>query len=510
MQFTRLYPRRSGLAVAGLAAAMIIALGVSPASATDPPGPAAAGRVAAGPTVKLEATSPSVTVDTSFQGYVIMDPGIWVASLGSALQFNVQRPSYTKPVTITQILYLPGGRVTARPLPAGLLDGWNGLRDFIRMTVRDHNGNVVASPMLTFCPNTFDPQRASPQSPAATPYPPECGTDPFPRSMVWGIAKGWATDPAKDYPFSPLGPGPSMRLPLGTYQVTETVAAPYVRLFHMSARDTSKTVEVTVVQGHGCCTPAAGGRDHPRGQALPSLPRVPDLVNAPKAALPDLVPLPSWGISTSHTKSGRDLLNFGATVWSGGSSPLDVEGFRSPGSPVMKAYQYFWRNGHVIGRARAGTMEFDSQLGHHHWHFEQFARYNLITADKKLAVRSHKEGFCLGPSDPVDLLAPHAMWQPPTIGTSGQCGVAATLWVREMLPAGWGDTYFNSVAGQSFDITGVPNGTYYIQVIANPLHVLHETRTGNDVSLRTVILSGTKGHRQVNVPAWHGIDPEPR
>jgi len=52
------------------------------------------------------------------------------------------------------------------------------------------------------------------------------------------------------------------------------------------------------------------------------------------------------------------------------------------------------------------------------------------------------------------------------------------LWVREMLPVGWGDTYFNSVAGQSFDITGVPNGTYYIEVIANPLHVLHETRTG--------------------------------
>ena len=176
----------------------------------------------------------------------------------------------------------------------------------------------------------------------------------------------------------------------------------------------------------------------------------------------------------------------------------------------MKAYQYFWRNGHVIGRARAGTMEFDSQHGHHHWHFEQFARYNLLTVDKKLAVRSHKQGFCLGPSDPVDLLAPHAVWQPPAIGTSGQCGVAAALWVREMLPAGWGDTYFNSVAGQSFDITGVPNGTYYIEVIANPLHVLHETRTGNDISVRKVILSGTDGHRQVNVPAWHGIDPEPR
>ena len=72
-------------------------------------------------------------------------------------------------------------------------------------------------------------------------------------------------------------------------------------------------------------------------------------------------------------------------------------------------------------------------------------------------------------------------------------------------------TLYNlAVAGQSFDITGVPNGTYYIQVIANPLHVLHETTTGNDISVRKVILNGTKGHRQVNVPAWHGIDPEPR
>ncbi len=38
---------------------------------------------------------------------------------------------------------------------------------------------------------------------------------------------------------------------------------------------------------------------------------------------------------------------------------LDVEGFRSNGSPIMKAYQYFWKNGRVIGRTRAGTMGFD-------------------------------------------------------------------------------------------------------------------------------------------------------
>ena len=176
----------------------------------------------------------------------------------------------------------------------------------------------------------------------------------------------------------------------------------------------------------------------------------------------------------------------------------------------MKAYQYFWRNGHVIGRVRAGTMGFDSQKGHNHWHFEQFARYALLNSAKSLAVRSHKVGFCIAPSDPVNLLLPHAVWQTPSLGFgSGDCGLPTALWVAEQLPLGWGDTYFQSLAGQSFDITHVPNGTYYIEIVANPEKVLFETTTRNDVSLRKVILGGTPGHRTVKVPAWHGIDPEP-
>jgi Lysyl oxidase len=91
----------------------------------------------------------------------------------------------------------------------------------------------------------------------------------------------------------------------------------------------------------------------------------------------------------------------------------------------------------------------------------------------------------------------------------GECGSPTALWVAEELPLGWGDTYFQSIAGQSFDITHVPNGTYYVQVTANPERVLYETSTRNDVSLRKVILGGTPGHRTVKVPAWHGIDPEP-
>ena len=505
-----------------------VALAVATLTIAAPGLPAAGATNGPGPVLKLEAAQHSGIAVNSFHGYVDMDPGIWVASLGSALQFDVRRASYTKPVTIAQIIHTPSGSAKTRPLPAALLDGWNGLRHFIRMTVRNSAGKVVASPWLTFCPNTYDPERASPDSPAATPYPQVCGDDPFPLSMVWGIAKGWATDPAEYYPFSPLGPGPYMRIPTGKYQVTETVGAAYVKLFHIAAGASAQTVNVTVVSASpDPATPRSAGPDpatpprgsgpgpvagrpaRPGGRALGPLPRVPYLASPPRNALPDLVPLPSWGITTSHLRSGQDLLDFGATVWAGGNGPLDVEGFRAAGSPIMKAYQYFWQNGKVIGRVRAGTMGFDNAKGHHHWHFEQFARYALLNSDRKLAVPSHKVGFCIAPSDPVDLLARHAVWQPPVLGLVSQCGLATALWVQEMMPVGWGDTYFQSIAGQSFNITKVANGTYYIEVAANPLRVLHETTTRNDISLRKVILGGTPGHRTAAVPPWHGIDPEP-
>jgi hypothetical protein len=495
--------------MAGLAAATTTGVAAAPGL------PAAAGQLPR-PVVKLEAAQHDITVQAAGGGaFVDMDPAIWVASLGVALQFDVRRASYTKPVTITQVIHLPGGPTMTRALPGSLLDGWNGLKDFVKMTVRNSKGKVVASPELTFCPNSFDAQQATPGSPATSRYPQECGFDPFPLSMVMGVERGWAVDLAADYPLSPLGPGPFMQLKPGKYKVTDTIGPAYVKLLHVSAADATAAVTVTVVKaGGGSGGPARTRATRNRaGAALPELPRVPTLSNPPKSTLPDLIPLPSWGISASRDRSGQDLLSFGATVWSGGNGPLDVVGFRHNASLIMKAYQYFWRDGKVVGRVRAGTMGFDSKKGHNHWHFEQFARYTLLDSAKKLAVPSRKVGFCIGPSDPVDLLAPHAVWQPALVGQLGrillQCGVPSSLSVQEALPVGWGDTYFQSVAGQSFDITHLPNGTYYIEITANPERVLHETDTGNDVSLRKVILGGKAGHRTVKVPAWHGIDPEP-
>jgi hypothetical protein len=502
-----------GLALA--ASAGLVVFGISGAGASSALGaarPSAA--TVEGPTLKLIAAQKTIRVEKFGKGFVYFDPGIWVASLGGPFQLDVKRASYSKPLTITQAIKTSAGTTVRHRLPSWTLDGWNGLRHFLHITIRNHKGRVIDATNVTFCPDGYELARTNPGSATTSNYPLQCSAyDPFSIGEVWGIARGWAVDAAQF--------GGAFKLNYGTYTFTETIGPRYAHLFRIPAKDATATVKLNVVKGRPCCTPFGccaaapaparfvrvathrSGSAHP---ALPSLPAAPTMKHPPVSALPDLIPLPSWGISTTNERKGGDTyLDFGATVFIAGHAELDVEGFRSNGSNTMQAYQYFWRNGHLIGRARVGTMGF---ANYNAWHFQQFAQYKLLNAHKKVVVVSRKIAFCIAPTDGVDMLLPHAVWQPLYTGIGGNCGAPSALWVQELLPLGWADTYFQSVPYQSFEITDLPNGTYYIEIIANPEHLLHEVSTKNDVSLRKVIIGGTKGHRTVRVPALHGIDPE--
>ena len=223
-----------------------------------------------GPVVKLIAAQNSITLPSS-RGRVYLDPGVYAASLGSALQFDLQRASYTKPITLTQVIYRPGDGTTTRSLPSSLLDGFNGLRDFLRLSVADTVGKVVASTRPLFCLNA-GPQRAVPDSARTNPYPPGCASDPFPKSLVMGLPRGWAADPAS---FSLSFPPPTVRLAPGTYKVTATIAPQYVRLLHITTADATARVKLTVVKARGGAaaapTTAPAPAPHPPGR----LPRCP-------------------------------------------------------------------------------------------------------------------------------------------------------------------------------------------------------------------------------------------
>jgi Lysyl oxidase len=475
-------------------------------AATVPTGLAAAARPhAAGPTIKLIVAQKKIDVPL-FGKRVFLDPGVYVAALGAQLQFDVQRTSYAKPVTITEVLHPARGVTEVRTLPAKMTDSFNGLNRFLRLTVKNSHGKLVSSEILPFCLNGGNPQRTGPDSPRNSPFPQQCQSDPFQLGMVYGLQKNWATDPiGGGFFFS----GQSLKLKLGRYKVSVDIMSAWRRLLHISTADANASVLMHVVKPKpGCVFICLAKRPH-QPKTLPELPAAKTMNSPPKADLPDLSPLPSWGIRVSNIapkhKKATSQMSFGATVWIGGNSRLDVEGFRHNGSPWMKAYQYFFRGGHVVGRTRVGTMGFS---GYNHWHFQQFAQYRLLNSSKTRILRSQKEGFCIAPTDPVNLLLPHSTWVPSFTGLSGACSSQTALWVQEELPVGWGDTYFQDTPGQAFNITNLPNGTYYIEIIANPEHLLHESNTRNDISLRKVILGGTPGHRTVRVPAVHGIDPE--
>jgi hypothetical protein len=439
---------------------------------------------------------------------VYLDLGTNMVAGAYPFEIRVKRASYRDPIVATQIVR-PG---QTRRLPAGLVKDFGGFSDFLHVTLTDAAGAMVDRDQL-LCPNAWETVRVRPDAPPTSPYPQMCGFNPFTLGSVWGLQAGWAVNTAMS-DFESF-----VDLADGTYTATVRVNRPYRRLFGMSAAPSQATVEVTVRTVSdpfaGAAAAAPPGRaSSPQADAPQAAARPTGKATVPAGPRPDLRPLPAWEIGVIGPEEAgvpatgpEQYLAFNANVWNAGPSPLVVDGFRRPGTLLMEAYQYFFdASGNQVGWAPTGTLEYDERDGHEHWHFTDFARYRLLTADLQEAVRSQKEAFCLAPTDGIDLTVRGANWKPYVTDLHTACGSSSAIAIRETLDTGWGDTYSQFLPGQSFDITDVPNGTYYIEVVANPDHRLYERSTANNVSLRKVILGGRRGHRTVTVPPYQGID----
>ena len=450
------------------------------------------------PELRLIAATDRVTVEKGKGERAFLGLGVYLAATDAPFEIRAERDDYMSPVEVTQILRTSTGGTETRALPAELLDGWYGLKDFFNVQIANAAGEVVIDDDVTFCPNGYNRQRISENGPANPTYPTQCSANPFTKGMVWGIDEGWAAS---------IDRGDlSYRVPVGRYSATVSVNERYTDLFGVDPASASKTLSLRVELVEGCryCGASEPHAQAQEGAATAEVPtdETPDL-----ATLPDLISLPAWGINVQQGRS-KTRLAFGATVWVDGNASLVVEGFRRENEDLMDAYQYFYKGDEPVGKAPVGSFEFDRRDGHGHWHFQQFARYSLLTADKTEAVRSRKEAFCLAATDAIDVLIPGVSLNPGNHDLYSACGSADALWIRETLPLGWGDTYFQSLPGQSFDITNLPNGTYYILVEANPGGSLHELTPDNNIELREIQIKGRPGHRRVVVPPWNSIETE--
>jgi lysyl oxidase len=468
------------------------------------------------PPMQFVAATGQVTAERYTYGdevWLSFDLGLHVIAGKDPFEIWAKRTGYDKPITAERLV---GKKKVA--LPAGMVTDFSGLKDFTNFKIKDASGTVVKSYSTSFCGNTWGSARTRPDAPATSPYPNQCGDyNPFTLGAVWGVQAGWDSGVVD----RPAGED-NFDLPNGTYTVTATVNPTYQKLFGIPAAQSSVDVGVTVVDGETgekglraakaadapeADNPNAGKQVSEYRNDLRAPAKKPATLKAKPATgpKPDLRSLPAWGIELSQ-EDGKTYVNFGATVWNGGTSPLVVDGFRRTGTELMDAYQYFFdAKGNQVGSVQAGTMEWDNREGHKHWHFTDFAQYNLLGADQKQVERSGKEAFCLANTDAVDYTIANAKWRPDNTDLSTSCGANTTIAVREVLDIGNGDTYTQYRPGQSFDITDLANGTYYIQVLANPANKLSELNTTNNSALRQIVLGGTPDNRTLTVPPVFGI-----
>jgi Lysyl oxidase len=454
------------------------------------------------PTVRLVVASSRILVQRQGRGdFVGVDPGAFVAPAGGSFELHVGRHDYDTPITVDQVDADTG--TTLRTIPADMLDGWFGLRRFAEIEILDRDDTSVLRHVVSFCPNAYEPERLSDDSPLTPTYPYLCGGySPFIMGQVWGVDQGWAASLMGD----PWGGGLYWKADRGHYRIEIQIEPAWVDVLGIDPSQAYGQVRVRVVDA---ATPSsAGARQRPTSPTAIRYAATPIVTDPDPSTLPDIVATPAWGLQ-AFDRRRHDYLTFNATEWNSGPGMMVIDGFRTDDTtPTMDAYQYFLQDGQPVGRAPIGQLVYD--LDHQHWHFDQFAQYSLLDADKNPVMVSDKRSWCLAPTDPMDLLVENADWRtyPQDLYTS--CGSRQTgaLWLREVLPVGWGDTYTQYLNGGALDISAVPNGWYYVRTQVNPTGAIYEGSSDDNIADRLIRLRGTPGHRRVVVPPWHGIDTE--
>ncbi len=110
---------------------------------------------------------------------------------------------------------------------------------------------------------------------------------------------------------------------------------------------------------------------------------------------------------------------------------------------------------------------------HGHYHFEEFADYTLLDTNGNVVASGHKVGFCL-----EDVRA----WSPTANpATRYNCN-------NQGIQAGWADVYAAGLPCQYIDITGLDPGDYTLRMVVNPVGLIVEATTNNNITLVPVTI----------------------
>ena len=158
---------------------------------------------------------------------------------------------------------------------------------------------------------------------------------------------------------------------------------------------------------------------------------------------------------------------------------------------------------------------FEFATCHNHYHFKNYAKYELIDPRTGYVWRAAKRGFCMLDTDPV----PSADGpEPPRAGQFRSCG-AIGIPGYQGISHGWADTYRFFLGGQYFVLDGgdgqapVPPGDYIIRITANPPYspdrrgncpLVKDPVTGLCHNFAESDYTNNVGEAVINIPAHPG------
>ncbi|MBX7103338.1 MAG: hypothetical protein K1X57_04615 [Gemmataceae bacterium] len=206
-----------------------------------------------------------------------------------------------------------------------------------------------------------------------------------------------------------------------------------------------------------------------------------DRVTPANQMLPDLQVLQSYlsGWTVNTTTSGGREVRFSTGMANGGKGAFELNGTTNyvtdpDGTQRQLVNQkIYWDDGSFTTRP-AGYFVYHP--AHGHVHFDDFAwgQLRLRPSDNSvgdIVAVGPKTSFCLLDSNHY---APSLPGSPASAGYPS-CGNQV-----QGISVGWNDVYGSGLAGQSIDVTGLPNGNYWLEVVADPSnHILELDETNN-------------------------------
>ena len=112
---------------------------------------------------------------------------------------------------------------------------------------------------------------------------------------------------------------------------------------------------------------------------------------------------------------------------------------------------------------------------HGHWHFNDYASYRLLNGNAQIAA-GNKLGFCVEDVGPWDPNAP---------------AFAKYNCNNQGIQAGWYDLYNGDTTCNWIDVTGIPPGSYTLEIHLNPYGYIKEANTNNNITTVTVTITNT-------------------